>query len=120
MKNRQWYILILGLLAIVGIVKAQPLILREQFSAEPTAKVSEGKMHVHSSHDISSPFDILPWDKGAFETRKYRNLFAEMGYKQSDIDAKLKEVFDGLLRLFAMIHLSGNYRIIFPQEIENL
>ena len=34
-----------------------------------------------------------PWDKGAFETQKYRNLFAEMGYKQADIDAKLKSVF---------------------------
>ena len=37
-----------------------------------------------------------PWDKGAFETQKYRNLFAEMGYKQADIDAKLKSVFDGV------------------------
>ena len=25
-----------------------------------------------------------PWNKGAFETRKYRNLFAEIGYKQAD------------------------------------
>ncbi|MDD4514278.1 glycosyl hydrolase family 8 [Massilibacteroides sp.] len=41
-------------------------------------------------------FDELPWEKGAFETREYRNLFAEMGYKQADIDAKLKEVFDGV------------------------
>ena len=37
-----------------------------------------------------------PWDKGAFETQKYRNLFAEMGYKQADIDAKLKSDFDGV------------------------
>lgn len=37
-----------------------------------------------------------PWDKGAFETQKYRNLLAEMGYKQADIDAKLKSVFDGV------------------------
>ncbi|MDD3063467.1 MAG: glycosyl hydrolase family 8 [Massilibacteroides sp.] len=41
-------------------------------------------------------FDELPWEKGAFETREYRNLFAEIGYKQADIDAKLKEVFDGV------------------------
>ncbi len=41
-------------------------------------------------------FDALPWEAGAFETRQYRNLFAEMGYKQADIDAKVKEVFDGI------------------------
>lgn len=41
-------------------------------------------------------FDALPWEEGAFKTREYRNLFAEAGYKQDDIDAKLKEVFDGV------------------------
>lgn len=35
-----------------------------------------------------------PWEKGAFETQKYRNLFAEMGYKQADIDAKVQSVFN--------------------------
>ena len=39
-------------------------------------------------------FDALPWDKGAFETHQYRNLFAEMGYKQADIDRKVNEVFN--------------------------
>lgn len=35
-----------------------------------------------------------PWDKGAFETKKYRNLFVEMGYSQKEVDAKVQEVFD--------------------------
>ncbi len=39
-------------------------------------------------------FDALPWWKGAFETRQYRNLFVELGYKSADVDQKLKEVFD--------------------------
>lgn len=39
-------------------------------------------------------FDLLPWSKGAFETQRYRNFFAEMGYKQKDIDQKLKEIFE--------------------------
>ncbi len=39
-------------------------------------------------------FDALPWEKGAFETHRYRNLFAEMGYKQADIDRKVNEVFN--------------------------
>lgn len=39
-------------------------------------------------------FDALPWEKGAFETHQYRNFFAEMGYKQADIDRKVNEVFN--------------------------
>ena len=35
-----------------------------------------------------------PWDKGAFETRQYRNLFVEMGYSQQAVEAKLQEVFN--------------------------
>ena len=35
-----------------------------------------------------------PYTKGAFATRRYRNLFAELGYKQKDIDKKLKSVFE--------------------------
>ena len=35
-----------------------------------------------------------PWTKGGFETRQYRNLFAEMGYAQKDIDQKVSEVFN--------------------------
>lgn len=38
-------------------------------------------------------FDGMPWTKGAFETHQYRNLFAEMGYPQQEIDAKLKQIF---------------------------
>ena len=26
-----------------------------------------------------------PWTKGGFETKKYRNLFVEMGYSQKDV-----------------------------------
>lgn len=35
-----------------------------------------------------------PWTEGAFETRAYRNVFAEMGYTQEEIDAKVQSVFD--------------------------
>ncbi len=39
-------------------------------------------------------FDALPWEKGAFETHQYRNLFTELGYKQADVDKKQKEIFN--------------------------
>ncbi|HOO94765.1 MAG TPA: hypothetical protein PLH60_02790 [Proteiniphilum sp.] len=79
---------------------------------------------------------LEPWNKGAFETGKYRNLLAEMGYKQHEIEGRLEFVdhlwksrhepyddgyfdayYDGLLQLFAYMHLSVNYRIIFPQNV---
>ena len=41
---------------------------------------------------------LTPWTKGGFETGKYRNVFVEMGYKQADVDAKLKEVFNDVFR----------------------
>ena len=35
-----------------------------------------------------------PWEQGAFDTRKYRNVFVEMGYSVKDVDKKLQEVFN--------------------------
>ncbi len=39
---------------------------------------------------------LQPWSKGGLETNQYRNLFAELGYTQAQIDAKLQELFDAL------------------------
>ena len=46
----------------------------------------------------ASAMALTPWKKGAFETGQYRNLLVEMGYSQSDVDAKLKEVFNDVFR----------------------
>ena len=47
---------------------------------------------------------MVPWQKGANETGKYRNVFLEAGYKQEDIDAKLagayQDVFEGPNRVY--------------------
>jgi len=69
---------------------------------------------------------MIPWEKGAWETGEYRNLFLDAGYSQEDIDAKLEPYedgyfdpyYDGLLYLFSLMHLSGNYRIIRPEMRE--
>ena len=36
---------------------------------------------------------LEPWTKGGFETHRYRNVFAEMGYAPAEIDAKLESIF---------------------------
>ena len=47
---------------------------------------------------------MRPWEKGAWETGKYRNVFLEAGYKQEDIDAKLAkayhDIFEGQNRVY--------------------
>jgi len=47
---------------------------------------------------------MKPWKKGAYETGKYRNVFLEAGYKQTDIDAKLAkayyDIFEGPNRVY--------------------
>ena len=47
---------------------------------------------------------MVPWEKGAWETSKYRNVFLEAGYSQETIDAKLTkayyDVFEGPNRVY--------------------
>ena len=60
-----------------------------------------------------------PWNKGAFETQKYRNLFAEMGYKQADIDAKLKSVFDDVFYGPNKVYFEVGDSMAYISDIKN-
>ena len=42
----------------------------------------------------ASIWSLTPWKKGAFETKKYINVFVEMGYDAKAVDARLQEVFN--------------------------
>ena len=64
-------------------------------------------------------FDALPWEEGAFKTREYRNLFAEAGYKQDDIDAKLKEVFDGVFYGPDKVYFEVGDSMAYISDIKN-
>lgn len=47
------------ILCIAGFLNAQNPIIRDQFTADPTARVFEGKMYLYPSHDIPSPIERL-------------------------------------------------------------
>lgn len=64
-------------------------------------------------------FDALPWEEGAFKTRKYRNLFAEVGYKQKDIDTKLQEVFDGVFYGPDKVYFEVGDSMAYISDIKN-
>ena len=62
---------------------------------------------------------LTPWKKGAFETGKYRNLFVEMGYKQADVDAKLKEVFNDVFRGPNKVYFEVGDSMGYVSDIKN-
>jgi oligosaccharide reducing-end xylanase len=60
-----------------------------------------------------------PWTKGAFETRKYRNLLAECGYTQQAIDAKINEVFYGLFEGSDKVYFEVGDSMAYISDIKN-
>ena len=61
----------------------------------------------------------LPYTKGAFATRRYRNLFAELGYKQKDIDKKLKSVFDSVFYGPDKVYFEVGDSMAYISDIKN-
>jgi oligosaccharide reducing-end xylanase len=64
--------------------------------------------------DVYDKRDTMkPWEKGAWETGSYRNVFLEAGYEQKDIDAKLAkayhDVFEGENRVYFEVGDSMGY-----------
>lgn len=60
-----------------------------------------------------------PWKKGAFETRKYRNLFVEMGYRQTDVDAKVMEVFNDVFHGTNKVYFEVGDSMGYISDIKN-
>ncbi|MDR2388983.1 MAG: glycosyl hydrolase 115 family protein [Tannerellaceae bacterium] len=52
-------VFLLAMLATCGALSAQNPFIRDQFSADPTARVFEGRVYVYPSHDIPSPIERL-------------------------------------------------------------
>jgi oligosaccharide reducing-end xylanase len=72
--------------------------------------------------DVNDPRGKMkPWDKGAWETGKYRNVFLEAGYKQEDIDAKLakaySDIFEGPNRVY--FEVGDNNDMAFVSDLKN-
>lgn len=61
----------------------------------------------------------LPYTKGAFATRRYRNLFAELGYKQKDIDKKLKSVFESVFYGPDKVYFEVGNSMAYISDIKN-
>ncbi len=68
---------------------------------------------------VSAQKELKPWETGAFESGKYRNLFAEMGYQQAEIDAKLAEAFHGLFEGPDKVYFEVGDSMAYISDIKN-
>jgi len=62
---------------------------------------------------------LKPWDKGAFETGRYRNLLAEMGYEQKEIDVRLEGAFSDLFEGPRKIYFETGDTMAYISDIKN-
>lgn len=60
-----------------------------------------------------------PWDKGAFETKSYRNYFAEVGYPQEEIEAKLNDIFQELFYGPDKVYFEDSDSTAYVSDIKN-
>lgn len=67
----------------------------------------------------SKPPQLQPWTKGAFETRQYRNLFAEAGYSQQEIDKKLNDIFHNLFEGPNKVYFEVGDSMAYISDIKN-
>lgn len=65
------------------------------------------------------PNEYSPWNAGAFDTGQYRNVFAELGYPQEEIDQKLNEIFDNLFYGANKIYFEDGDSMGYISDIKN-
>lgn len=68
---------------------------------------------------VQSPKLGDPWEKGAFETNKYRNVFVEMGYSAQEVDAKVEKIFDDLFYGPNKIYFEDSDSTAYVSDIKN-
>ncbi len=58
-------------------------------------------------------------EKGAFETREYRNIFVEMGYTPAEVDAKVEEVFNDVFYGTNKVYFEVGDSMAYVSDIKN-
>lgn len=62
---------------------------------------------------------MKPWNKGAWETGQYRNLFLEAGYKQEAIDAKLEKAYYDLFEGPGRVYFEVGPDMAYVSDLKN-
>lgn len=75
---------------------------------------------INKNKDIAEHrVEIKPWDKGAWTTGKYRNIFLEMGYKQTEIDAKLAKAYHDLFEGPNKVYFEVGDSMAYVSDLKN-
>lgn len=64
-------------------------------------------------------FDALPWKDGAFASRRYRNLFVEMGYEPEAVKTKLDSVYRSIFSGPGKIYFEVGDSMAYISDIKN-
>ena len=62
---------------------------------------------------------LKPADKGAFETRRYRNVFVEAGYFPEQVDAKVNQVFEEVFFGPDKVYFEVEDSLAYVSDIKN-
>ncbi|KAA6341681.1 Reducing end xylose-releasing exo-oligoxylanase [termite gut metagenome] len=63
--------------------------------------------------------ELKPWKTGAFDSKQYRNLFAEVGYTQTDIETKVNDLFYNLFEGLDKIYFEVGDLMGYISDIKN-
>ena len=62
---------------------------------------------------------LKPWTKGGFETHQYRSVFAEMGYPQAEVDAKLESIFQEVFHGPDKVYFEVGDDMAYMSDVKN-
>ncbi len=62
---------------------------------------------------------LAPWEKGAWETNKYRNLFAEAGYPEDSINLKLEAAYKGVFEGVHKVYFEQGDSMAYVSDLKN-
>ncbi|MFA9392389.1 MAG: glycosyl hydrolase family 8 [Prolixibacteraceae bacterium] len=72
------------------------------------------------NQDVSDPRGaLIPWEKGAHETGKYRNLFLDAGYSQEAIDAKLAKAYHDVFEGPGRVYFEVGDSMAYVSDVKN-
>ena len=65
------------------------------------------------------PKALIPAEEGAFQTRKYRNVFVEAGYSPVEVDAKVNQVFEEVFFGPDKVYFEVEDSLAYVSDIKN-
>jgi len=82
--------------------------------------ISLGTLDNNCDKDIIDPRGKMsPWEKGAWETGMFRNVFLDAGYKQKDIDAKLAKAYHDIFKGPDRVYFEVGDSMAYVSDLKN-